>query len=161
MKRFIIYDIPNVQLSNGRDVFFNADPYITPCSGCFGCWIKTPGKCVIADRAQLIPEEFAKCDEVVIISPIYCGGYSYKIKAAIDRSIGYLLPYLRIVQGGMHHKLRHKHSFKLTVCFYGKRDAEEEEIAKAVTAANAVNFGAMDYETRFFENAEEAKEAVL
>ncbi len=161
MKRFIIYDIPDVELSNDRDIFFNADPYVIPCVGCFGCWIKTPGKCVIADRAQITPECLAECDEFVIISPIYCGGYSYKVKAVIDRSIGYLMPYLRIVQGGMHHKMRYKNSFKLTVCFYGECDAEEEEIARAVTAGNAVNFGANNYETLFFETAEEAKEAVL
>ena len=161
MKRFIIYDIPNVELTYGRDVFFNADPYITPCGGCFGCWIKTPGKCVISDRAQITPEYLAKCGEIVIISPIYCGGYSYKIKAVIDRSIGYLLPYFRIVQDGMHHTLRYKKDLKFTVCFYGERDAEEEEIARAVTAANAINFGASDYETLFFKTAEEAKEAVL
>ena len=161
MKRFIIYDIPDVELKNDTDIFFNAEPYITPCGGCFGCWIKTPGKCVIADRAQITPECLAKCDEVVIISPIYCGGYSYKIKAVFDRSIGYLLPYFRIVNGEMHHKLRHKNSFKLTVCFYGERNAEEEEIAKAVTAANAVNFGTDDYQTLFFDTAEKAKEAIV
>ncbi len=161
MKRLIIYDIPDAELSGGGDVFFNAEPQVTPCMGCFGCWIKTPGRCVIADRAQIIPKYMAECDEVVIISPIYCGGYSYKVKAVIDRSIGYLLPYLRIVGGEMHHEMRYEHSFKFTVCFYGKRDAEEEEIARAVTTANAINFGAEDYETRFFETAEEAKEAAL
>lgn len=30
------------------------------------------------------------------------------------------LPYFRIVGGEMHHKMRYKHSFKLTVCFYGE-----------------------------------------
>lgn len=161
MKRFIIYDIPGVELSNDKDVFFNADPYITPCGGCFGCWIKTPGKCVIADRAQITTEHFSKCDEIVVISPIYCGGYSYKIKAVFDRSIGYLLPYFRIVNGEMHHKLRYKKSLRMTVCFYGERDAEEEEIARDVTAANALNFGTDDYQTLFFDTAEKAREAIV
>ncbi len=161
MKKFVIYDIPGLGMNNGKDIFFNADPMVTPCCGCFSCWIKTPGKCVIADRAQVTPEYFAKCGEVVIISPVYCGGYSYKVKAVIDRSIGYLLPYLRIVGGEMHHQLRYNKKLKFTVLFYGPHDSEEEEIARAVVRANAVNFGTDNYTVRFFETAEEAKEAAM
>jgi len=31
------------------DTFVLRDTKIAPCVGCFGCWVKTPGKCLIDD----------------------------------------------------------------------------------------------------------------
>ena len=47
------------------------------------------------------------------------GGYSQSIKAVLDRSIGYLLPYFRLVGGAMHHQMRCDNPFALDVHFYG------------------------------------------
>lgn len=92
MKRLIIYDIPNETLTakNG-DIIFSANPIVKPCGGCFGCWLKTPGKCVINDRCTDIPEKLSECNEFVIVTPITYGGYSAAVKAVIDRSIPYIL----------------------------------------------------------------------
>lgn len=162
MSRLIIYDIPNEILSAKKDdILFSANPIVKPCMGCFGCWIKTPGRCVINDRCSDIPLFISKCDEMILISPILFGCYSESIKAVIDRSIPYILPYLRIVGGEMHHKMRYKHSFKLTVLFYGKCDLEERQIAESLVRANSVNFGAKSYEVRFFDGIEKLRSAIL
>lgn len=162
MSRLIIYDIPNEILSTKKDdILFSANPIVKPCMGCFGCWIKTPGRCVISDRCSDIPLFISKCDEMILISPIIFGCYSESIKAVIDRSIPYILPYLRIVGGEMHHKMRYKHSFKLTVLFYGKCDMEERQIAESLVRANSVNFGAKSYEVRFFDGIEKLRSAIL
>lgn len=162
MSRLIIYDIPNEILSTKKDdILFSANPIVKPCMGCFGCWIKTPGRCVINDRCSDIPLFISKCDEMILISPIIFGCYSESIKAVIDRSIPYILPYLRIVGGEMHHKMRYKHAFKLTVLFYGKCDLEERQIAESLVRANSVNFGAKSYEVRFFDGIEKLRSAIL
>ena len=162
MSRLIIYDTQNEILSAKKDdILFSANPIVKPCMGCFGCWIKTPGRCVINDRCNDIPSYMAKCDEMILISPILFGCYSESIKAVIDRSIPYILPYLRIVGGEMHHKMRYKHSFKLTVLFYGKCDMEERQIAESLVRANSVNFGAKSCEVRFFDGIEKLRSEIL
>ncbi len=162
MSRLIIYDTQNEILSAKKDdILFSANPIVKPCMGCFGCWIKTPGRCVINDRCSDIPLFISKCDEMILISPILFGCYSESIKAVIDRSIPYILPYLRIVGGEMHHKMRYKHSFKLTVLFYGKCDLEERQIAESLVRANSVNFGAKSCEVRFFDGIEKLRSAIL
>lgn len=153
-RRLIIYDMPNeTPMAGNGDILFSASPMVKPCLGCFGCWIKTPGKCVVSDRCSDIPGYIAECDELMYISPIVYGGYSENIKAVIDRSIPYVLPYFRIVNGEMHHKLRYKHQFKLTACFYGECDNEERQLAQSLVKANAVNFGAESSDVRFYDTA--------
>lgn len=156
MSRLIIYDIQDKTLTAKEDdILFSANPIVKPCMGCFGCWTKTPGRCMIDDRCSDIPSYIAKCDEVILISPVWFGGYSESIKAVIDRFIPYVLPYFRIVGGEMHHQMRYKHDFKLTVLFYGKCDSEEKQIAESLANANAINFGAKNCTVKFFDGLNE------
>ena len=160
--RLVIYDLPEGDVKQvGNDIMFDAKPMVEMCGGCFGCWIKTPGRCVKRDRAADIPAYMAGFREVVIISPVVYGGYSPCVKAVIDRSIPYVLPYFRIVGGKMHHKLRHKNRFRLKVCFYGECSDGEKQIAKRLVEANAVNFGAAQSDVVFYENAESLKREVF
>lgn len=156
-KRLIIYDIADMDekeflKANQDDFLFSAAPTVKHCIGCFGCWVKTPGKCVIKDRCDVIPSYMAQSDEVIIISPIMYGGYSQNIKAVMDRSIGYLLPYFRIVNGEMHHQMRHKKSILFRVHFYGKCDKNERDIAERLVKANAINFGVSSHSVDFHES---------
>ena len=53
MKRLIIYDIPGEFIgmcTNAcEDILIDANQIHQYCIGCFGCWLKTPGTCVIKD----------------------------------------------------------------------------------------------------------------
>lgn len=40
------------------------------CVGCFGCWTRTPGKCVIRDDAVKVYPLIAESNEVMYISHI-------------------------------------------------------------------------------------------
>lgn len=165
-KRFIIYDCgkSNVEgpfTQNENTILFNALPTVSHCIGCFGCWIKTPGKCMIRDRCAAVPSYIAQSSEVIIISPLLYGGFSSNVKSVLDRSIGYLSPFFRMVNGKMHHKLKTDNPFQLTVHFFGPRDAEEEDIAGELVAANAVNLGAAGHRVVFHDTFSAAKEAVL
>ena len=44
---------------------------IRNCIGCFGCWIKTPGKCVLNDDYQNLGELLSKCNKLVIVSQCF------------------------------------------------------------------------------------------
>lgn len=152
--KFIIHDLEEEeakQLLLPKDAhIFAAKPPVKHCIGCFGCWLKSPGTCVIPDRCGRAPQILAKSEEMIIISRIVYGGYSPDIKAVLDRSIGYTMPYFRIVNGEMHHTMRYENPFKLTVHFYGESIGEKEaEIARRLVPANAINLGAESHNVFF------------
>ncbi len=81
---------------------------ISHCRGCFGCWIKTPGECVIDDDARDITRKMIQSDLVVFFTPIHFGGYSHLLKAQLDRSIGLVLPMFGKFNGEIHHQKRYE-----------------------------------------------------
>ena len=130
---------------------------IRNCMGCFGCWIKTPGKCVINDDYQNMGALFGAAENVIVISRCFYGGYSPFVKNVMDRSIPYLLPFFKIKQNKTHHKQRYHNRFNLIVCFYGSDISnKEKEIARKLVEANAINFEATKTKISFFENEDEA-----
>ena len=144
-----------------KTTVFAAKPKVHHCVGCFNCWVKTPGKCAIADRCQKMPKMLAHSDEMIIISRMLYGGYSPEIKAVLDRSIGYIMPYFRIVKGEMHHAMRYNNPFKLSSYFYGNIEDETEcLLAEQLVAANAVNLGAGSCQVRFCKSAEVIEEVM-
>ena len=130
---------------------------IRNCMGCFGCWIKTPGKCVINDDYQNMGALLGAAENVIVISRCFYGGYSPFVKNVIDRSIPYLLPFFKIKQNETHHKQRYCNKFNLIVCFYGSDISnEEKEIATKLVEANAINFDTNRLKINFCENEDEA-----
>lgn len=68
---------------------------IRNCIGCFGCWIKSPGQCLIKDGYDNMGKILSKADNLIIISQCCFGGYSPFVKNILDRSISYLLPFFK------------------------------------------------------------------
>ena len=156
--KILIHDIKNDGLHDlypklDEDiVIFSPVQNIKKCVGCFNCWVKTPGKCIIKDGFDSMGKLLSKCEELIIISEIFYGGYSPFVKNVLDRSIGYLLPYFRIVNNRVHHKARYKEQFKLSVIAYGDiNDGEKYTISELVTA-NAVNMNISSSSIVFTEN---------
>jgi multimeric flavodoxin WrbA len=126
------------------------------CIGCFGCWIKTPGACVIRDRYGDMGECLAKCDEVIIISKCFYGGFSPFVKKVIDRSISYVHPYFEIRNGEMHHRARYNNHFDLKVWFYGEDITEQEkQTAEKLIQANAINLDCTSQRIAFVQDISE------
>lgn len=111
------------------------------CVGCFGCWTKTPGTCVLKDGLQHLGDMLARTDELEIISRCAYGGYSQTVKAIIDRCIPYVHPCFRMLDGEMHHRLRYDREISLRVCLYGPSTAAERETFSGIAEANARNLG--------------------
>ena len=134
---------------------------IRNCIGCFGCWIKTPGVCVLKDSYSNMGELLSKCDEFIIISRCVYGSYSPFIRNVWDRSISYLLPYFITRNGETHHRPRYKNTFLLSVHFYADNITQEErETAKALVEANGVNFYTAGNKV-YFHNSLHAVQEVL
>jgi multimeric flavodoxin WrbA len=134
---------------------------IHPCICCFGCWIKTPGQCVINDGYNTMGALISKCDQLIIVSRCFYGSYSPFVHNVLDRSISYLLPYFRTKDGETHHKNRYDHTIAFAVYFYGKVSDREKETARKLVAANGVNFFAQKTETYFYDTVEDLPEALV
>lgn len=134
---------------------------IRNCIGCFGCWIKTPGKCVLKDGYENMGEIFSQADNVVIISKCCYGGYSPFVKNVLDRSISYLLPFFKTKNNETHHKPRYENRFRLSVYFYGESiTPQETETARNLVKANSVNFNVSNYKAAFYESLDKLCEEV-
>jgi len=60
---------------------------IAPCRGCFCCWEKTPGKCVITDDMPGILTQLKNAELIIWSFPLYCFGMPSQTKALVDRMV--------------------------------------------------------------------------
>lgn len=135
------------------------DDTIKNCVGCFGCWIKTPGACVIRDHYGDMGEWLAKSNELIIISKCFYGGYSPFVKNILDRSISYIHPYFETRNNEMHHKRRYNHTFETSVWFYGEDITDDERsTAEKVVVANSINIVSNIKRLQFIKSVEEIGE---
>lgn len=63
------------------------------CRGCFDCWTKTPGECIMRDGIANINRACMTSDVVVYLCPIVFGQFSANMKYAIDRWLPNMLPF--------------------------------------------------------------------
>lgn len=59
---------------------------IQPCSGCFHCWLATPGQCVHGDDMGALLEEVIAADVLVCATPLYYFSMSSHLKAFFERT---------------------------------------------------------------------------
>lgn len=146
MMRLIIHDLKSEEFEklfpNGLEdtSVISDDGSIHNCIGCFGCWLKTPGACVIRDKYGDMGEYLSKCDEVIIISECVYGGFSPFVKNVLDRSISYVLPFFKINNGEMHHQRRYDNKVDMKVWFYENKITEKgKQTARRIVKANCIN----------------------
>ena len=161
----ILHDLPPAQAErllppqSESVAWFGALPGVKPCTGCFGCWVKTPGQCVIPDRGRELTPLLARAERFTVVSRCYYGGLSPDVKAALDRFIGYMLPWFKIDGGEMHHVPRYAQRIVLAWHLYGDITDAECETALRLAAANAHNMSASGHAAHFYADAEELEVA--
>lgn len=161
--KLIITDIknPNFKIS-GEHQIISPQSDIKPCIGCFACWTKTPGQCVIRDGYDKTGITMGKCDELIIVSECRYGSVSSFVKAVQDRAISYIHPCFVIKKGEMHHKRRYDNILKLSAYFYGSNITEEEkENAKNLMQSNVDNYNGELCDVRFFNSKEDLEDVTL
>ena len=111
--KLIITDIEDFDFKiEGEHKVINPQGNIKHCIGCFGCWAKTPGECVIHDGYERTSLDMGLCDEMIIVSECYYGTVSPFVKAAQDRAISYVQGDFIIKNGEMHHKHRYTNTIQ-------------------------------------------------
>ncbi len=122
------------------------DLTLAPCKGCFGCWIETPGECVIRDVGQEIARHVAQCYLLVYLSPVTFGGYSSELKKMMDRLIPVISPFFETYHGEIHHKQRYPRAARLlSIGVQKTADAEDAAIFTRLLERNALNLHAPAY----------------
>lgn len=132
---------------------------IANCVGCFGCWTKTPGKCVIRDDAVGVYPRIAASDRVLYVSRVKYGSYDTVMKTMLERAIPVQQAFIRLVDGETHHLQRNVAPKQAVILGYGAQSPEEEDLFRRMVARNARNMNFTRFQVRF--SPEEALEAAV
>lgn len=98
------------------------------CIGCFGCWVKTPGRCLIRDESELLCRAMVNSDVVFHVSPLVMGFVSPLIRMASERMIPVIMPYMELKEGEVRHSLRYEHYARLGLLYAEEEDTDEEDL---------------------------------
>lgn len=126
---------------------------IANCMGCFACWTKTPGKCIIRDDATKVYPCIAESEQVLYVSRLKYGGYDTVMKTILERSIPMQQAFIRIHNGETHHVQRTVVPKQATIIAYGDISDEEKDIFRQLVARNAGNMMFTSYEILFTTEA--------
>ena len=122
---------------------------ISNCIGCFGCWTKTPGKCVIRDDAVKVYPKIAESCKILYISRVKYGSYDTVMKTMLERALPIQQAFIRLLNGETHHIQRAVVPKRATIIGYGSISEEEQGIFTQLVARNAANMSFEDYRVIF------------
>ena len=80
---------------------------VRPCTGCFSCWLRTPGKCVQQDDMAQLHEKMLACDVFVLGFGLYIRDVPAGVQAVLERMLPFAEPWLVESQGRTVHPTRH------------------------------------------------------
>ena len=71
---------------SGADIelFYNDKLKIKPCTGCFNCWLKTPGVCSHKDDMAWLLPKMRDADVMVYATPVYGYGMTGQMKNLLE-----------------------------------------------------------------------------
>lgn len=120
--------------------FVLRDEKIAYCVGCFGCWLKTPGQCLVDDAGRTVARALVQSDLVIYLTPVTFGGYSSDLKKALDRIVPIVSPFFTKIGGETHHVKRYdRYPKMLALGLLTKADDESATTFTSLLARNAIN----------------------
>lgn len=127
---------------------------IANCVGCFGCWTKTPGRCIIRDDAVRVYPLIARSEQVLYVSRVKYGSYAPVMKTMLERAIPVQQAFLRIHNGETHHVQRAVVPKDAVILAYGADRAEERALFTRLVERNAHNMSFRSHRVRFVAEGE-------
>ena len=128
------------EVSVGRDT-------LAYCMGCFGCWVKKPGECIIGDRMGAINRSSMTSDAVFYLCPIVFGQFSANMKNVIDRWLPNMLPFFEIrPDGSTMHPPRYADYPRQVMIGYGEElDGEDARLFTDINRKHRSNAEVLIY----------------
>ena len=113
-----------------------------PCTGCFNCWVKTPGHCIHVDDSDLLDKTIIQSDFVLWASPLVLGFPSALFKTALDKHLPLIHPYMEMVHGEIHHVKRYSRYPRTGMLLEKESSTDENDvhIVTTIFARTALNF---------------------
>ncbi len=105
------------------------------CMGCFGCWVKKPGECVIGDDMANINRAMMNSDVVIYLCPIVFGQFSANMKNAVDRWLPNMLPFFETRKDGstMHPRRYESYPKQIMIGYADRLNAEDAQLFIDIT----------------------------
>jgi multimeric flavodoxin WrbA len=123
------------------------DMDIKYCTGCWGCWVKTPGECVARDDLADVCRAVINADFVLLASPVCMGFPSALLKKTVEKLIPLIHPYSALAQGEAHHMARYDKYPLMGLLLEKRGDAndadvhpEDIQIISDIFSRTALNF---------------------
>ena len=105
---------------------------IKPCLGCYACWKKTPGQCVIKDDMAKILDKIIAADVIIWSFPLYYFSLPGALKNLIDRQLPLNLPFMSDRNAGGSHPPRYDLSRKryvlISTCGFWKSEGNYDGV---------------------------------
>lgn len=134
---------------------------VAGCRGCFNCWDRLPGICVIDDAGREVARRMVHADLLLGLTPVTFGGYSSELKKVLDRMIGNILPFFVLTAGEVHHERRYPYPSRLAaVGVQDEPDAEEAALFRGLVARNALNLHSVAHAAIVLRRGEAAPAAL-
>ena len=124
------------------EVVFLQKETIGGCTGCFTCWIKTPGKCIQEDDMAKLIEKLKRTDLMILATPVYVDGMTGRCKNFVDRLIPLLDPHYEVRDGHFRHVVKNRYCdriFLISVCAFYEMDNFDPLVLHVKRAAENLN----------------------
>ena len=108
------------------------------CTGCWSCWLKTPGACAQHDL-DIFYRAFARAKETVFFLDIRHDFLTSNMKHLLDRMIPFALPYISFEHNESRHHPRYEKRSHMTFIYqdtFTSAKAEQQFIAYLTTVAH-------------------------
>ena len=122
------------------------DQSILSCIGCWNCWLKTPGTCVMKDPMAESYFDYVNSDTVILLMSTAQGFVHHKAKAFLDRTIPHYHPYIELVEGECHHIARYDRYPDMVFYFENEGlTSQEEQVIEDYLYRTAFHFKSKAY----------------
>lgn len=112
------------------------------CTGCWGCWVKSPGKCQSDRASQEMDKALINSDFILWAAPMKMGYPSELLKMAMDKHLPLIHPYMEVVQNEAHHLKRYASYPRLGLVVEKETSTDEQDlkITTQMFQRTALNF---------------------
>ena len=147
--------IPEIRVDGRQTHYFDLSTMkISPCVGCYGCWTRTPGKCVIRDDATHGISTYRPERQGTYITRVRYGCYDSVMKRMLETAIPVQQAFIRIHNGETHHVQRAVVPKQATIIAYGDLTDEEKDIFSKLVSRNSQNMNFASFRIIFTTEAQ-------